>query len=207
MLGEMALMCASRALTGGARVPNVVATFRRTREQLRAAAAHETLERRQYEVVADTLQCSCDEVERIVQEWIYERPLKWLSMCRRAGVLELLDWLQARGVPRGIFSDYPAHDKLRALGLGDRFDVVLSAVDPGIGVFKPHPRGFIAAAEKWGVAPQRVLYVGDRLDVDAAGAVAAGMQCAVLTRTRVSTPGVIGVRDFRELQRVLDPIC
>jgi HAD superfamily hydrolase (TIGR01509 family) len=207
MMCEMGLVCGMRALHGGARVPRIIATFRRMREELRAEAVDEHLERRQHEVVAARLQCDCDEVERIVEEWIYRRPLKWMSLCRRAGVLELLEWLDRKRVPRGILSDYPAHDKLEALGVGNRFDVVLSAVDPDVGVFKPHPQGFIAAARKLGVAPDRVLYVGDRLDVDAAGAAAAGMRCAVLTRTRVTQPGVIGVRDFRELQRVLAPLC
>jgi FMN phosphatase YigB (HAD superfamily) len=207
MMSEMGLVCGMRALTGGARVPNVVATFRRVREELRAEAPHDGLDRRQYEVVAENLQCRCDDVERIVDEWVYRRPLKWLSICRRAGVLELLEWLARKRVPRGIFSDYPAHDKLEALGLRDKFDLVLSAVDPDIGVFKPHPRGFMVAARRWGIAPERVLYVGDRLDVDAVGAAAAGMPCAVLTRTPFSKAGVVGVRNLRELQRVLEPIC
>lgn len=207
MMGEMGLICGMRALTGGARVPNIVATFRRIREELRAEPPHDGLDRRQYEAVAASLQCGRDEVERTVDEWIHRRPLKWLSICRRAGVIELLEWLARKRVPCGILSDYPAHDKLEALGLRDRFDVVLSAVDPDIGVFKPHPRGFMVAARRWGVAPERVLYVGDRLDVDAAGAAAAGMPCAVLTRTPFTKAGVVRVRNLRELQRVLEPIC
>ena len=207
MMGEMGVVCATRALQGGARVPHVVATFRRMREQLRTNNGHAALHQRQYQIVADRLQCSCDEVERIVDEWIYRRPLKWLSLCRRAGVVELLDWLESRGVPRGVFSDYPAHDKLEALGLRDRFDPILSAVDPEIGAFKPDPRGFVAAARKWGLRPENVLYVGDRLDVDAAGAAAAGMRCALLARSRDEGPGVLCVSDFRELQRVLEPLC
>ena len=207
MLGEMGIVCAARVFAGSARVPRVISTFRRLREDLRDGDDSEPLERRQYTAVARQLQCSTDTVERIVQEWMYDRPLKWLPYCRRAGVSDLLDWLAARGVSRGILSDYPADSKLVALGIRHQFDVVLSAVDPDIGVFKPHPRGFLAAAERFGVRPEQVVYVGDRLDVDAAGAAAAGMRCAVLSRRPIRTPDLITFRHFEQLKSVLASIC
>jgi putative hydrolase of the HAD superfamily len=49
-----------------------------------------------------------------------------------------------------------------------------------VNAFKPHPRGFLAAAERWGLAPDSILYVGDRPEVDAVGAAAAGMRCVVI---------------------------
>jgi FMN phosphatase YigB (HAD superfamily) len=57
---------------------------------------------------------------------------------------------------------------------------------------------------KWGLDPSEVLYVGDRIDVDAPGARAAGMPCAVLTTRRVY-PDVIGIRNLAELKSVIDP--
>ena len=207
MMGEMGLVCATRVLSGGTRVPKVVSAFRRIREELRDDADAEPLERRQYTAVARQLRCSPDDVEHIVQEWMYDRPLKWLPYCRRPGISDLLEWLAAKGVARGVLSDYPAEEKLSALGVRHQFDVVLSAVDPDIGVFKPHPRGFLAAAARWGVPPSQVLYVGDRLDVDAAGAAAAGMRCAVLSRHSIRTPDLITFRHFEQLKSVLASIC
>jgi putative hydrolase of the HAD superfamily len=103
-----------------------------------------------------------------------------------------------------VFSDYPAEDKLRALGLGDHFDVVVSAVDPDVGAFKPDARGFLVAAGRWNLQAGEVLYVGDRPDVDARGAAAAGMPCAVLTRARAGARiPFIAFRDFKELQGVI----
>ena len=209
MMSEMALISPLRAPWNPGRVPRVVGTFRRLRETLRDEPAAEPLARRQYTVVAEHLQCSPGEVERIVDEWMYRRPLKWLPYCRRAGIIELLDWLTARGVRRGVLSDYPAEHKLAALGLRSRFDLVLSTVDPDIGEFKPHPRGFLVAAEKWGLPPEQVLYVGDRPEVDAVGAAAAGMRCAVLSlrMKAVSAPDLITFRTFAELKRVLHTAC
>ena len=80
----------------------------------------------------------------------------------------------------GVLSDYPAEAKLRALGLAGRFSLVLCATDPEVGAFKPNPRGFLRACERWQIARGDVLVVGDRVDVDAAGAAAAGMPCVII---------------------------
>lgn len=208
MACEMGLVCVASLGRGGSRVPRVVTTFRKLREELRGhECAGEPLGVRQYSIVSERLRCSREDVERVVEEWIYQRPLKWLSYCRRAGLLELLQFLDARGIHKGVFSDYPAHEKLAALGLASHFDLVLSSVDSEIGAFKPDPRGYAAAAAKWGLPPSSVLYIGDRMEIDAPGAVAAGMPCAVLTRDDAVGHGVIGIRDFKELQRVLSRCC
>lgn len=205
MAGEMAIASAPAVFSQGLRVPRVIATFRKTREQLRDEPdGGPAIVTRQYAAVAERLHYSTEEVERIVDEWMYRRPLKWLRYFRRSGLVGLLDWLERRGLRRGVLSDYPAHDKLTALGLSGRFDLVLSSLDADVNAFKPNPRGFLAAARKWDLDPFEVLYVGDRIDVDVPGARAAGMPCAVLTTRRVD-PGVIGIRNLAELKRVLDP--
>ena len=59
--------------------------------------------------------------------------------------------------------------------MSDAFSLVLCATDPEIDAFKPHPRGFLYACRRWSLDPAEVAYVGDRADVDLAGAAAAGM--------------------------------
>jgi HAD superfamily hydrolase (TIGR01549 family) len=202
---EIAIASAGAVFSRGMRVPRVIATFRNTREQLRDDPdGGPPIVTRQYAAAAERLRYPTDEVERIVDEWMYRRPLKWLRYCRRRGLVGLLDWLEARGLRRGVLSDYPAHDKLTALGLSGRFDLVVSSLDPDVNAFKPSPRGFLAAAKKWGLDPSEVLYVGDRIDVDVPGARAAGMPCAVLTTRRLD-PDVIRIRNLTELKGVLDP--
>jgi len=208
MLGEMGVVCGASIARGGARIPRVLRAFRSMREELRHHDdLGEPLAVRQYSAVSAKLGCSPEDVESIVHEWMYRRPLKWLAYCRRRGVMELLRFLEVRGIPKGVLSDYPAHDKLAALGLAGRFDPVLSAVDPEVGAFKPDPRGYLVAAARWGVPPASVLYVGDRIDVDAKGAVAAGMACAVLTREPAVGSGVFAIADFKELQSVIERTC
>jgi FMN phosphatase YigB (HAD superfamily) len=119
---------------------------------------------------------------------------------------QLLDGLDRAGIRMGILSDYPAAGKLQALGLAGRFAPVLCATDPEIDAFKPSPRGYLRACEIWGLSPGQVLFVGDRADVDGAGAAAAGMPCAIVGRAAHAGAGATytAFPSFERLSRVFD---
>ena len=112
-------------------------------------------------------------VEEAVRLWIYERPLRYLLANRVPGIDVWLNQLRAEGVGLGVYSEYPARDKLQALEL--EFDVVVSSTDPEVDAFKPDPKGIEVALEKLGVSPNRALFVGDRKDRDQLCAEAAGL--------------------------------
>jgi putative hydrolase of the HAD superfamily len=71
-------------------------------------------------------------------------------------------------------------DKVRRTGLAAFVEEVITSSD--LGVAKPDPRAFIAAADRLGVKPGEVLYCGDRLEVDAVAASAAGLVGVWLNR-------------------------
>lgn len=70
-------------------------------------------------------------------------------------------------------------EKLKRTGLADV--PVLVGVDT-LGYGKPDPRAFAEACRRLGTAPGRTAYVGDELDVDAAGAARAGLAGVWLDR-------------------------
>jgi HAD superfamily hydrolase (TIGR01509 family) len=119
-----------------------------------------------------------------VQRWMEQAPLPLLSRYIQPGLIEFLEACRARGLRLGVFSNYPAEAKLRALGIADYFDVALCAQAAEIGVFKPHPRGLQVTLARLGAKADESLYVGDRAEVDATAAAAAGIPCAILTRPR-----------------------
>ena len=80
----------------------------------------------------------------------------------------------------GVYSDYPAEQKLAAMGVAVFMDLILYSGEPAVDVLKPHPKGFKLAAERLQLKPEEILYVGDRPEVDAAGAKAAGMDCRLV---------------------------
>ncbi|MDR3709125.1 MAG: HAD family hydrolase [Capsulimonadaceae bacterium] len=100
-------------------------------------------------------------------------------------VERLLNVLDRRAIPWGIVTNGRAEqwDKLRRLNLhGAGAKCIL--VSHEFGRAKPHPSIFLAAAEKLGVSPGDVLFVGDHPVNDIAGARGASLRTAWLRRGR-----------------------
>ncbi len=182
--------------------------FRSMREELRHLGnPSNLLDELQYHQVAAAIGVEATEVKRIVCEWMYHRPLKYLRWCRRKGVVPFCAEAQRREIKLGVFSDYPAQEKLKALDLDSYIQLVLCSTNKEINAFKPHPRGYLRACEQWGLQPHEVLYVGDRPEVDAKGAAAAGMRCMIVSgildqKSRESNQSE-NFSSFRGLQQLL----
>lgn len=69
---------------------------------------------------------------------------------------------------------------LAELGIAERFTAIVVSVE--VGVEKPHPAIFAAAAERLGVDPERIVHVGDRRLEDVEGAEGAGLRALWLAR-------------------------
>jgi putative hydrolase of the HAD superfamily len=76
--------------------------------------------------------------------------------------------------------DEPQRAKLAAIGLGERFPVIVAS--GAAGVAKPEAEIFELACERLEVEPAQAAHVGDRLDLDAEGAAAAGLRGVWLDR-------------------------
>ena len=180
-----------------------LSAYRKAQEALRGRDKADSAQ--QLRIAAAQVGMTQDRVAAIVDEWMIERPLKYLARWRAHGLADLLDFLKACHVRLGVLSDYPAQKKLDALGVGHYFSIVLCGGDPNVGAFKPHPRGFLAACETWQLAPADVLYVGDRIDADAAGARAAKMPAVIVTdATLPADQGALAVPSLERLRHVLD---
>ena len=162
----------------------VLARYRRVRERLAqdGVAGFEPL---LVDGVAAALGVSSERVRAIVGDWIERRPLRHLPGCRYDGLTDLFASLRAQGKTIGVLSDYPAIDKLAALGLAA--DLVVSAHDREIGVQKPDPKGLRHLMAQAVAQPAATLMVGDRPDRD--GLVARQVGAHILIRSRRPQPG------------------
>ena len=106
-----------------------------------------------------------------------------LRACVMEDLHHTLGQARKQGLRLGVFSDYPANDKLRAMGVLDLFDAVVTAQDPEVQRFKPHPRGIEVAMDRLGVSNREAIYIGDRADVDAEAADRAGVSCVIVRRS------------------------
>jgi phosphoglycolate phosphatase len=115
-------------------------------------------------------------IDRMYAEFRGEYARNWNAKTRPYdGVPDLLDGLVGRGVKIAVLSNKPDDFTRRCVEelLGDwDFDAVLGHHD-GIPP-KPDPTGALQVASMLGVAPGRVLFVGDS-SIDMQTAVAAGM--------------------------------
>lgn len=92
--------------------------------------------------------------------------------------------------------------KVSRTGLSAYIDVVLTSDQ--LGVAKPDPRVFELACGRLGVPPHAAVYVGDRLEVDALAATAAGLRGVWLNRMgSEAPPGVEAIRDLAALPSLL----
>jgi FMN phosphatase YigB (HAD superfamily) len=182
MARELALRCLARPATLGE--ARILRTFRAVREELAEEEAP-SIGRPQYERTAERLRLSTATVEAVVAEWIHQRPLRHLAACRQAGARRLFTALRQGGRRIGVWSDYPAPAKLRALGLAA--DASTSADDPEVDRLKPQPAGLARVLELLDVPAAEALMIGDRDDRDGEAARRLGCPYLLLNR-RPTTP-------------------
>lgn len=101
----------------------------------------------------------------------------------------------------------PQRTKLAAIGLGERFKLVLASGE--VNVAKPEAEIFALACKRLGVQQDQTAHVGDRLDLDAEGATAAGLHGIWLDRlgTALNPARVPRIATLHELPAVLHGLC
>lgn len=175
----------------------------RVREELRGSAfddgeAYFAEESRR---VAERLAMTPDETRALVGELLGPR---LCAAIQRAGARkdtrEVIRSLVERGVRVAVISDYRVEDKLAAMELLDLPWGALVAADQ-LGALKPHRRAFDRAAELLGVAPERIVHVGDRLDTDVRAAEAAGYRAILLGSA--APDGVTSARSLTQVASLL----
>ena len=173
MLGQLlADAWRSRSLTA----LRTLRTFRHVREALGEEPEADFL-RLQYARTASRHNTSEDAVRALTTEWLEQRPLSLLAACRYPHVDAVFAGLRSSGKQVAVFSDYPASDKVKALGLAA--EPIVCATDPEIARLKPNPAGLLSILHRTGVAAQRTLMIGDRFDRDAAAAARVGVMALI----------------------------
>jgi putative hydrolase of the HAD superfamily len=169
MLAELALLGAWHA--------RVLREFRKQHELVRAdAGAEQSPFEAQLERTAERTHSTKERVAGVVEEWMFDRPGKWIRRLRREDLVAEIRAFRAGGGRTALVSDYPARKKLVALELSDLFEVVIANGESNaVRTLKPNPGAFLHAASELGLAPAECLVIGDRADADGIAADRAGM--------------------------------
>ena len=163
------------------RHPRFVYHFGRVRREIRDVARMTDLHATQAGLLALRMGLNEDTARRRIDRVIYRQWVEMLAGIRPfSDLTRELELLRRRGIALAVLSDYPVERKLGYLGLQGFFDCAFTSEDTGH--LKPHPAPFTELAARLDLAPERILYVGDRYWYDITGAREAGMRTAFLGR-------------------------
>jgi putative hydrolase of the HAD superfamily len=86
------------------------------------------------------------------------------------------------GLAIGIVSnsDFDLWPVLKKLGIDTLVDIALPTIS--LGIEKPHPEAYRSACRELGVAPQDAVFIGDNVELDGYGALAAGLRPILIDR-------------------------
>ncbi len=122
--------------------------------------------------------------------------------------LQVLSWLGAHGIKRGVCSNAPFPPEMMRRqvdnnGIGEMVDAVVFS--SAVGRRKPAPEVYRAALDAIAVEPRHALFVGDRVREDYEGPRALGMRAVILTaHTEQPTPdGISTIASLSEVPRLL----
>ena len=119
-------------------------------------------------------------------------------------VLPALDALASKDIPLAVISNWDARLRplLQQFGLDRYFEIIVVSCE--VGFAKPSPVIFEHASKKLGVAPERLLHVGDSAAEDVAGAKAAGIAALLIDRDKKAIEGR-RISSLRQLEGLLFP--
>ena len=148
----------------------ILRDWRRLREN-RFRAEKENFRELQLDELSRRYDLPTNEIEKILRDWLIERPLKILRFAVRKNFLEVVKCFQNSGVKMIVYSDNPVKEKLRAIDFSP--DASFSADE--IHCMKPDAHGLKNILAAMNLNSCDVLFIGDRDDRDGLCAKAAGV--------------------------------
>jgi HAD superfamily hydrolase (TIGR01509 family) len=122
--------------------------------------------------------------------------------------LQVLSWLGAHGIKRGVCSNAPfppemMRRQVEANGISEMVDAVVFSSE--LGRRKPAPEVYRAALDAIGVDARHALFVGDRVREDYEGPRAAGIRAVIFTAHAEEAPpeGVPTIASLSEVPSLL----
>lgn len=175
----------------------IIMDFTRTRRRMRKEGRDD--DKAELQIFAEELQRDIEDAKDIRDKIIYQG---WEKCFRKVqpfkGVRNALLRLKESGLKLAALSDWPVGRKLEYFGLADLFDVILGF--PETQRLKPRIEPFRLMSDQLGIAPNEILYIGDRLEYDVIGARKSGMRGALIgLAIRKHPPGVTIYDNYADL--------
>jgi FMN phosphatase YigB (HAD superfamily) len=119
----------------------------------------------------------------------------------RPGINQTLAGLRDRNIQLAVLSDYDCvKERLNNLMIDENHFSIATSCEAS-GALKPSPRPFLQIAQTWGIPPEQLMVIGDRIDTDGAAAKSAGMNFILISET---SPPSQGALNWQNLRKYLD---
>lgn len=153
--------------------------YRKVRHILHRTAPLPDFFEYQARLLANFMKIPVAEAHSLINEKIYEglKPY-FLKVKPFAHVSQTIDAFKNAGLKLGLLSDFPPAQKGDLWGLKNKFDCILGSEE--CGALKPSVYPFGILAQKLGLEPHEILYVGNSIHSDIEGAHNAGMKTAYI---------------------------
>lgn len=152
--------------------------YRKIREKKEAYLSRDFINE-QYRIVGDRFNTSEEYVKKIVEIWIYDRPLKYIKRFKDDYLINLMNSLKKDGAKIIIYSDYPVESKVKVLKI--QCDYMFSANDKDISCLKPNTKGLEFILKSTNLIKDEILFIGDRYEKDGKCAENCGIDFLILS--------------------------
>ena len=115
---------------------------------------------KQYILVAEKYSMSVKEVEKIIKQWLFQKPLRIVKFFRDRKLCAMIEEYKKRGLNIIIYSDYPTKEKLDVLNF--KYDKAYDSTHKKIRVLKPDIIGLKYIIESNNLKEEEILFIGDR---------------------------------------------
>lgn len=115
-----------------------------------------------FKALVEHLKLTDDPMELLAESRVIFDAMLLTRLAPMPGLLELLDLIDSRGLPKGVATSSPRlylHTVLDRFELRSRFPMTLTAEDVTLG--KPNPEIYLKAAAALGVKPEEMLVLED----------------------------------------------
>jgi len=145
----------------------------------------EDLQSEQYMWCREKTGKDINRIKQVVDRWIITFPLRYLNRLVYPGVHELFTSLKKNNIRIAVLSDYPAEEKLQAMGL--QADFITDAAHKDVNALKPDPAGLKYIADYFKTDIHDIVFIGDRDDADGEAARQINMQYIIIEKDKIYT--------------------
>lgn len=159
-------------------------------------------------LLGEYMQLPTLEARRLIDEKVYHGLCRYFEIVKPyPHVLETFQKFKEAGLKTGILSDFPPHQKGDIFGCAPYCDVIMGSEE--CGALKPSAYTFGILAQRLGLEPGEILYVGNSISSDIRGAKAAGMKTAYIPSGwrriagKKAKEADFSFRNYRQLQKIV----